>query len=77
MLAASMMNVAAQPPTSMGPRTVSRPMMRPLPAISMITAMTGTARTPLMTALQNNAFTGSSGVKLRAAPIIVDTAIVA
>jgi hypothetical protein len=60
MLAANMMNVAAQPPTSMGRGTVSRPMMRPLPAISMITVMTGTAKTPLMTALQYNAFTGSS-----------------
>ena len=52
-------------------------MMRPLPAISIITVMTGTARTPLMTALQYNAFTGSSGVKLRAAPIMVDMQIVA
>jgi hypothetical protein len=45
-------------------------------AISMIMTMIGTAATPLMTALQNKAFIGSSGVKLRHAPIKVASAIV-
>ena len=35
----------------------------------MIMTMIGTAATPLMTALQNNALIGSTGVKLSTAPI--------
>ncbi len=45
-------------------------------AISMITTMIGTAATPFMTALQNKALIGSSGVKFRIAPIKVANAIV-
>ena len=44
-------------------------------AISMIITMIGTAATPLITALQNSALMGSSGVKLRAAPTRVASAI--
>ncbi len=52
MLAASMSAVAVQPAMSIVRETVSRPMIRPLPAISIRTAITGAARTPLTTALQ-------------------------
>jgi hypothetical protein len=45
-------------------------------AISMITIMIGTAAAPFMTALQNKALIGSSGVKFRIAPIEVANAIV-
>jgi len=34
-------------------------------------AMTGTATTPLMTALQNSAFIGEIGVKFKSMPTIV------
>ena len=37
--------------------------------------MTGTATTPLITALQNSALIGSMGLKLRAAPTKVATAM--
>ena len=52
MLAAAMIAVASQPPTSIGSGNVRRPMMRPLAATSMTAAMTGAASTPLTTALQ-------------------------
>ena len=39
--------------------------------------MMGTATTPLITALQNKALMGSSGVKFRPAPMMVAAAIVA
>ena len=42
----------------------------------MIIAIIGTAATPLMMALPISALTGSSGVKLSAAPTRVATAIV-
>jgi hypothetical protein len=59
--------VAIQPPISMGRDAVSRPMMRPFAAISMMTAMTGAAITPFTTALQWSARTRFKPVKFRAA----------
>ena len=41
----------------------------------MIMIMIGTAATPLITALQNSALIGSSGVKLSKAPTNVATAM--
>ena len=68
--------VASQPsPFSHGP-SVNWPMTFEREPSSMIITMIGTAVTPLMTALQNNALMGSSGVKFSAAPTRVATAIV-
>ena len=44
---------------------------------SIITAMTGTATTPLITAAQNSALIGLIGVKFISAPIAVAAMIVA
>ena len=52
-------------------------MMRLFMAISIITAISGAASTPLTTALQYSALMGSSGVKFSATPPSVATAIVA
>ena len=46
-------------------------MISGLAAISIITAMMGTEITPLITALQMSALTGSIAVKLSATPIVV------
>ena len=45
--------------------------------ISIIKTISGTATTPLITALQNNAFIGSISTKLIATPISVPAMIVA
>ena len=50
--ASSMQAVATQPSHWSGPRTAKAPMMSVRAAASIITAMIGTARTPLTTALQ-------------------------
>ena len=47
-----MTKVATHPPTSIGRGSVSRPMMRRFMAITIMTAITGAASTPLTTALQ-------------------------
>ncbi len=66
---ASHPNIWRSGPKANAPMTVYRE------AISMIMPMMGTAATPLMTALQNKALMGSSGVKLRIAPTKVANAI--
>ena len=76
MAAAAITAVASQPIVfSQGP-SVNWPITRWREAKSMIRIMIGTAVTPLITALQNNALIGSSAVKLRIAPTNVAAAIV-
>ncbi len=52
MTAAAMTSVAIQPSHFSTPPTAKRPIMSDRAAISIIVAMTGTAITPLITALQ-------------------------
>ncbi len=75
--AAAMTTVAAQPTILKPGDKVKRPMILGRPASSIIMTITGAATTPFMTALQNSALTGSIGVKLSAAPIPTETAMVA
>src|SRR6266849_9767598 len=63
--------VASHPRTFRRRLTVKRPMISGRAAISIITAMMGTEITPLITALQMSALTGSISVKLSATPIPV------
>src|SRR5712691_6614047 len=63
--------VASQPRFLRRRLTVKRPMISGRTAISIITAMIGTEITPLITALQMSALTGSIAVKLSATPIVV------
>src|SRR5882762_126424 len=63
--------VASQPRFFRRRLTVKRPMISGRAAISIITAMMGTEITPLITALQISALTGSIAVKLSATPIVV------
>lgn len=51
-VAAAITTVASQPVSRIGGGSVSRPMIRPLVAISMMIAINGAARTPFTTALQ-------------------------
>ena len=74
--AAAMTAVASQPSALSHGRSVNWPITSGRDAISMIITMIGTAATPLITALQNSALIGSSGVKLSAAPTKVAAAIV-
>ena len=55
---------------------VNAPMMSLRCVITIIAIITGTATMPLITALQNRALMGSSGVKFRRAPITVAAAMV-
>ena len=57
--AAAMMTVLAHPSTFSQPATTKGPMILGSAAISIIIAITGTATTPLITALQNSALIGS------------------
>jgi hypothetical protein len=59
--------VASQPRALSKGRSANWPMTCFREAINMIVTMIGTAATPLMTALQNRALMGSSGVKFRMA----------
>src|SRR5204863_9814710 len=63
--------VASQPRFFRRRLAVKRPMISGRAAISIITAMMGTEITPLITALQMSALTGSIAVKLSATPIVV------
>src|SRR6185312_11051374 len=79
---ANMMIVAApNTPVATQLRTLSaggignRPMVFLRLAISMISTISGTATTPLITALQNSILMGSIGVKLNAMPPSVAAAI--
>ena len=69
--------LAAEPQIAVDRDTVSRPMTRGLRTINIMTAISGAANTPLTTAAQYRARTGSRPMKLSAAPSIVATAIVA
>src|SRR5438874_287020 len=53
--ASAMTRVAAQPITLSTGGKVNSPMIAPLVVINIIIAITGTATTPLITAVQNNA----------------------
>ena len=64
--AAAITAVAAQPTTLRPSESVNRPMTFGRTVSNIIMTITGTATTPLITALQNNALTGSMGVKLSA-----------
>src|SRR5437899_5622068 len=60
-----MVHVASQPSAFSRRVTVKAPITRWSLASSIITIMIGTAITPLITALQNSALMGSTGVKSR------------
>ena len=77
MAAAAMTMVAVQPMILSGPEILNFPMIFELATISIIMAMTGTAVTPLITALQKRARIGLIGEKLMATPTVVASAIVA
>jgi hypothetical protein len=74
--AAAMTAVASHPSIVSAFVNTNSPITDLRVAISIIIAMIGTAATPLIMALQISAFTGSRGVKLRAAPTSVAAAIV-
>ncbi len=67
--------VASQPISLSRVDITKSPMTSCRLASSIIVTMTGTATTPLMTALQNSAFTGSIGEKFSSAPTTVAIAI--
>ena len=75
--AAAIVHVASQPSILRRRVTTNDPMTTGSSAISIITIMIGTAITPLMTALQNNALIGSIGVKSSATPATVASAMIA
>lgn len=72
-----MTTVAAQPTTFKPRGRVKRPMILGRLASNIIRAMTGTATTPLITALQKSALIGSIGLKFKATPTTVARAMVA
>ena len=67
--------VAAQPMRLCPRLRVKRPMTLCLCASSMMTTMTGTATTPLTTALQNSAVIGSIEEKLRSRAMMIAAAM--
>jgi hypothetical protein len=68
-IAAAAITAVASHPSSVSVFVITNSPMTDLrEAMSMIITMIGTAATPLIVALQISAFTGSRGVKLRAAP---------
>ncbi len=74
---AAMTSVASQPITQSGSGRVNGPITFFCVAITMMITMTGTATTPLMTALQKSALIGSIGEKLMPTPSSVAMAMVA
>ena len=72
--ATAMTAVAIQPTTRSVTGRQKRPMVALLVDINIIMTITGTATTPLMTALQNSALIGSMGVKFSSAPRIISRA---
>jgi hypothetical protein len=66
--APAMIAVASQPMICRLPTTVNLPTIALFEVISTIIAITGTANTPLITALKKSALIGSSGKKLIAGP---------
>ena len=64
-------------PISLNRRLITNaPMMSERDAINIITTIIGIEITPFITALQNNAFIGSIGVKQSATPIKVAMAMI-
>ena len=76
MAAEAMAAVDSQPTIFSGVGKVNFPMIAALPVRCIMITMTGTATTPLITALQNKALIGSRAVKFKATPIAVAAAIV-
>ena len=76
-MATSMTPVAIQPSIFGHPITTKSPMTFGAPASHIMTAITGTATIPLITALQYSALIGSIGVKFMMMPTIVATQITA
>jgi hypothetical protein len=74
--AAPMAAVAIQPIIRRGPATMNWPIIFLFEIMIIIITMTGTATTPLITALQNNALIGSRGEKQIPQPTNVATRIV-
>ena len=76
------MAAAAITPVASHPTFLKTPLMANFPIIflfelmNIIIAITGTATSPLITALQNNALIGSRGEKVMAMPLSVATTIV-
>src|SRR5436853_384248 len=71
---AAMAAVDAHPNQRSQPPIVNLPMTLRCAVISIITAITGTATTPLITALQYKALMGSSGVRVITMPSAADRA---
>ena len=69
--ASAMTAVAAQPSALIHPVTTNSPMTLGAATSHIMIAMTGTATTPLITALQYKARIGSIGVKFMIMPTIV------
>jgi hypothetical protein len=74
--AAAITPVAAQPTIRRLPVTVNCPMILRFDVINIIIAITGTATTPLTTALQKSALMGSTAERLMPIPASVATTIV-
>src|SRR5262245_36120705 len=74
---AAMLAVAAQPIARSGPLTMNRPITLRSLVITIITAITGAATTPLITALQKRALMVVMGENFIAVPSMVATAMVA
>jgi len=72
MTATAMTTVATQPMALTQPVTTNSPMTWGAVASHIMIAITGTATTPLITALQYNARIGSIGVKFMIMPTIVE-----
>src|ERR1043165_1160564 len=75
--AAAITPVASQPTARRTPVTTNLRMILGFEVMSIIITITGTATTPLITALQNNALIGSMGERLIATPASVAVTIVA
>jgi hypothetical protein len=65
---AAIAKVDTQPSARSQPEIVNLPMIRGCAVISIITVMTGTATTPLITAVQYRALMGSIGLRVMATP---------
>ena len=74
--ARAMVTVANHPKIRKRPFTLKAPMTFSFVAMRIVITMMGTATTPLITALQKSALTGSSGVKFIIPPTSVAAAIV-
>jgi hypothetical protein len=75
--AAAMARVAIQPMMRNGPLTMNLPITSSFDVMIIIITITGTATTPLVTALQNSVLIGSSGEKQMTVPNKVAATITA